>query len=128
MRTTALHAVSSLLGVALCGCQSAAEPRADAPSQWRQIEGEPLVEVLPRDAIPAIDDPVYVSAEVADGYFLPDEPVLGVVGRDGTARAYSAWHLDAHEIVNDEIDGDPIAVNHIEDAVGKTSFAVELSQ
>ena len=38
-----------------------------------------------------------------------DEPVLGVVvGRD--ARAYSLWHLDRHEIVNDTIGKLPIAV------------------
>ena len=40
---------------------------------------------------------------------LPDEPVLGVVGQDGTAVAYSAWQLDGHEIVNDVVDGVPIA-------------------
>ena len=35
--------------------------------------------------------------------------MLGVVGRDGTPKAYSAWHLDEHEIVNDLLDGEPIA-------------------
>lgn len=93
--------------VALVGCQSASDGRAEA-SEWREIEGEPILEVLPRDAIPAIDEPIIVTAAEADAYYLPDEPVLGIVGRDGTARAYSAWHLDAHEIVNDEIDGEPI--------------------
>jgi hypothetical protein len=92
----------------LAGCQSASDGQAETP-EWREIEGEPILEVLPRDAIPSIDAPVYVTAAEADAYYLPDEPVLGVVGRDGTARAYSAWHLDAHEIVNDEIDGEPIA-------------------
>jgi hypothetical protein len=68
---------------------------------WREIEGESLVEVLPRDGIPAIDDPTFVSADEADEFLAPDETVLGVVGRGGTARAYSA--------VNDVLDGDPIA-------------------
>ena len=36
------------------------------------------------------------------------EPVLGVVV-NGEARAYSMWHLDAHEIVNDVLGGVPIA-------------------
>jgi hypothetical protein len=39
----------------------------------------------------------------------PGETVLGVVGTDGTAKAYSTWHLDTHETVNAEIDGEPIA-------------------
>ena len=36
------------------------------------------------------------------------EPVLGVV-LNGEARAYSLWHLDAHEIVNDTLAGTAIA-------------------
>ena len=38
-----------------------------------------------------------------------DEEELDGIGRDGTAKAYSTWHLDTHEIVNDVIDGEPIA-------------------
>ncbi len=34
----------------------------------------------------------------------PDEPVLGLF--DGqVAKAYSLWHLDRHEIVNDKFPG-----------------------
>jgi hypothetical protein len=73
------------------------------------VEGEPMYEVLPPDAIPAIDAPRFVDAETADGFLAPDEPVLGVVGRDGTSKCYSAWQLEGHEIVNDELDGEPIA-------------------
>ena len=38
-----------------------------------------------------------------------DEMVIGVV-HNGIARAYSAWYLDRHEIVNDVVGGDPVAV------------------
>lgn len=103
-----------LLSVALAaGCATAdPEPEADLPfdglpHEW--IEGEAMVTVLPEGAIPAIDEPRFLSAEEAAGFFAEDEPVLGVVGPDGTAKAYSAWHLDGHEIVNDEVDGLPIA-------------------
>ena len=44
----------------------------------------------------------------ADAFMDPDETVLGVVGADGTAKCYSAWQLDGHEIVNDVLDGQPI--------------------
>ena len=35
--------------------------------------------------------------------------MLGVIGASGTAKAYSTWHLEGHEIVNDELDGAAIA-------------------
>jgi len=38
-----------------------------------------------------------------------DEPVVGVV-QNGVPKAYSTWHLDHHEIVNDNIGGKPVAV------------------
>ena len=66
--------------------------------------------VLPKDAIPSIDAPTFVAADEADVWLDPEESVLGVVGADGTAKAYSAWQLDGHEIVNDELDGSAIAV------------------
>lgn len=66
-----------------------------------------MVTVLPRDAIPAIDHPRFVSADRAN--YAPDELVIGVEV-DGEARAYSIPHLSRHEIVNDEIRGVYLAV------------------
>ena len=76
---------------------------------YELIEGEPMFTVVPKDGIPAIDDPVFVSASEADAFMDANETVLGVVGKDGTAKCYSAWQLDSHEIVNDELDGESIA-------------------
>lgn len=71
------------------------------------IEGDPVATVLPPDAIPAIDEPDLVPAKRAR--FMQDaEPVLGVI-HEGQARAYSLWHLDRHEIVNDRLGDTPIA-------------------
>lgn len=69
-----------------------------------------MYDVLPLDGIPAIDAPEFVAAAQAAAFMVDDEPVIGVVGVDGTAKCYSAWHLDVHEIVNDTLDGNPIAV------------------
>ncbi len=88
-----------------------AEARPEDPGRprvVREIEGEPLFRVLPQDAIPALDEPRFVSAEEAREFMLPQEPVLGVIGARGTPRAYSAWVLDRHEIVNDLLDGQPL--------------------
>ncbi len=89
------------------GEESAKSGEPDFP--YELVEGEPMYTVVPMDAIPAVDEPVFVSAVEADSFMQPEEPVLGVVGRDGTAKAYSAWQLEGHEIVNDVLDGEPIA-------------------
>ena len=68
-----------------------------------------MYRVLERDGIPSIDQPRFLSVDAAFESMQPEEAVLGVVGPDGTAKAYSAWQLDAHEIVNDRIDGVAIA-------------------
>jgi len=104
----ALAALTALALPALVGCDSA--PSRERQLSSRLVEGTPLYDVLPLDGIPAIDDPDRVSASDADLFLVDDEPVLGVVGEDGTAVAYSAWQLETHEIVNDEIDGHPLAV------------------
>jgi len=73
------------------------------------VDGDLLYHVLPPDAIPAIHDPVFVSAEEAADWMFDEEIVIGVVGPDGEARAYSTWHLDHHEFVNDRVGDVPIA-------------------
>ena len=65
--------------------------------------------VLEHDGIPSIDAPTFVTLDKAIEWMDMDETVLGVVGKDGTAKCYSAWLLDNHEIVNDELDGLAIA-------------------
>jgi hypothetical protein len=64
----------------------------------------------PRDGIPALDAPSFVSAQSAD--FLRDEDrVLGLV-HNGIAKAYPIAILNWHEIVNDEFAGQPVAVSY----------------
>jgi hypothetical protein len=67
-----------------------------------------IVQVLPQDAIPAIDAPELVPADAA-GDLDEDDLVIGVEV-EGEARAYPVRVLSAHEIANDEIRGMPIAV------------------
>ena len=64
----------------------------------------------PKDGIPALTDPRTVSALVAK-YLQPADRVAGVViGQQ--ARAYPLKILNYHEIVNDRLDGKPIAVTY----------------
>lgn len=63
-----------------------------------------------RDGIPSIDDPKFISIESVD--FLRDEDmVIGLV-RGNTARAYPLRILVWHEIVNDIIENDAVAVTY----------------
>ena len=75
-----------------------------------EVDGAMVYNVLPVDAIPAILKPTFVSGKKADRIMRDDEQVIGIVGPKGTAVAYSTWHLDGHEIVNDVVDGMALAV------------------
>jgi hypothetical protein len=67
--------------------------------------GMQVRDVLPRDAIRSIDDPAFG----ADHFGTADDEVV-VVDRGGRARAYPVRILDAHEIVNDRVGDDLLAV------------------
>ena len=61
-----------------------------------------------RDCIPSIDKPKFVSADDAD--HVADDAIVIAISYGGDHRAYPARILDHHEIVNDTIGGDPIAI------------------
>lgn len=65
----------------------------------------------PKDGIPSIDDPQFISTAAADEWLSDDEPGLGVT-HDGTARFYPYQILVWHEIVNEAINGDPLLVTY----------------
>ena len=70
-----------------------------------------IVTLLPPDAIPSIDDPQFYDVNEAGQEYHPDELVLGVEF-GGEARAYPIGLLARHEIVNDTVGGQPIAVTY----------------
>jgi hypothetical protein len=72
------------------------------------VDGDPVMKLLPKDAIASVDEPVMVPVSEGDKFMRDEEMVLGVFA-DGEARAYSTWHLDHHEIVNDRLGETPIA-------------------
>lgn len=73
----------------------------------------------PRDGLRALVDPPVMDAGGArhwrenhrGKYLVPADRVIGVV-RNGQARAYPLRVLNWHEIVNDHLGGDPIAVTY----------------
>jgi hypothetical protein len=63
----------------------------------------------PRDGIPSIDSPKFVSAEDAG---LQDSDLVLGLNINGDIRAYPLNILVWHEIVNDEVGGTPVAVTY----------------
>ncbi|MCH8304770.1 MAG: DUF3179 domain-containing protein [Candidatus Marinimicrobia bacterium] len=76
---------------------------------YEMIEGAKMYKILPADGIPALDDPKFKTVPEAEKFMNDDELVLGLV-INGDARAYSTWHLDRHEIVNDYVGGVHVSV------------------
>ena len=96
-----LSVLAAAMAVFAASASGAAEPDV--------IQGSPILTVLPMDAIPALDNPKYAPAAEADHFMRPDEPVLGIT--DGrTAKGYSTWQLNHHEIVNDTLGDLPLAI------------------
>lgn len=63
----------------------------------------------PKDGIPAIDRPRFVAPRTAAAWLKPKEPVIALrMGND--VRAYPLQILMYHEIVNDTVNGVPVAV------------------
>lgn len=103
--------------LALCALAASAEPPRKLEKTWpatdfsrRTVE---LAEVLsggvPKDGIPAIDRPRFEQVGDAQRWLDPEEPVIAVT-LGGATRAYPIQILIWHEIVNDVLDGRPIAV------------------
>ncbi len=63
----------------------------------------------PKDGIPAIDRPKFISIDQADQWLDSQEPVI-VLTLAGQARAYPIQVLIYHEIVNDEIADIPVSI------------------
>lgn len=63
----------------------------------------------PRDGIPPIDRPRFVSSAEADEWVKDIEPVIAFA-QGGEARAYPLQILTWHEIVNDVVGGKPVTV------------------
>ena len=87
-----------ILLLATTACASAEDPEDYSDDEIRTL--------LPFDAIPAITDPQFVSANAAQ--LDANAPVIGVTFND-ESHAYSVYLLNGHEIVNDVVGGLEIA-------------------
>ena len=88
---------------------AAAQPTAE-PLGLVDFDPSEIVTLLPRDAIPAIFDPEFMTVdEIQQQQSLEDEEPVLAFEHNGEAHAYSVLQLDRHEIVNDVVGGRAIA-------------------
>jgi hypothetical protein len=123
-RTSLIAAVSALSLLIVLAASGCGDPSADdrpgdlkdATSGWDTDWSRhtvPYNELLsggpPRDGIPSIDEPGFISPAKAEDWLADKEPVISLEV-DGEAKAYPLQILIWHEIVNDEIAGRPVLV------------------
>lgn len=63
----------------------------------------------PKNGIPALDHPGFVSLAEADRTLKPDDIVLGIE-LGGLAKAYPVRILNWHEVVNDDVGSQPVLI------------------
>jgi hypothetical protein len=86
-------------------------------SEWPKTDfsrhSVPFAEIMsggpPKDGIPAVDRPRFSGVSKAAQWLHAAEPVIVLV-RGDDARAYPLQIMTYHEIVNDTVDGLPVAV------------------
>ena len=81
----------------------------DTDFSLHTIPFDEITQVVTRDGIPAIDDPVFITPEEAEAWLGEAEPVIALE-INGENKAYPLQILVWHEIVNDVVGGVPVAV------------------
>ncbi len=92
------------------------EPVPFDTAEWKTnfaARSVPLSEIMsggpPKDGIPAIDRPEFVTVSAADAWLGPKEPVI-FFERNADVRAYPLQILIWHEIANDTVGDVPVAI------------------
>ncbi|MEO1626640.1 MAG: DUF3179 domain-containing protein, partial [Bacteroidota bacterium] len=107
------HAFSFLLlafGLSWTACNNN-DGGVDASKPWLINANEVLNGGPGKDGIPSVDSPEFVNNTAVSDFLSDEELVVGVrIGEE--VKAYPHPILDWHEIVNDEIGGEPISINY----------------
>jgi hypothetical protein len=102
---TGLIALIAILLLAACGSAETADFAPSPPAVPTDDEVYHYNQLLDRDAIHPVYDPMFIAADQAG--LADDQLVLGVA-IDGQAKAYPIAVLNGREMVNDELAGIPI--------------------
>jgi hypothetical protein len=110
MKTTVLIFILAFLLINGCSKDSlnTNNSNINASSEWLIPRDQVLDGGPGKDGIPALQNPIFISANEAT-YLSNDDLVLGFVNGED-ARAYPHSILDWHEIVNDDINNESMAL------------------
>jgi len=126
MKKLCLFLILSVLVIPFAGCigqETAPSEESPLPEEEYEIKVTPegvkyIVDPEkigsggpPKDGIPSIDNPRFVSVEEADQWIEDFELVLAITYK-GVKRVYPLQIMVWHEIVNDTIAGDPILITY----------------
>ncbi|MFY0688698.1 MAG: DUF3179 domain-containing protein [Cyclobacteriaceae bacterium] len=107
--------IMSLLILASFGCKDDESPTGSEPSRFDEwlIDRASVFDGGPgKDGIPAIDEPNFeLTSSAVHDYLTEDDLVLGIKMGDDV-RAYPHDILDWHEIVNDAVDDQSVAITY----------------
>ncbi len=101
-----------ILLVIITGCEDTTSqdvsPEKNESTSWLIPKNQVYDGGVGRDGIPSIDQPHFIPASEAN-FLQDDERILGISTPFGS-KAYPHKILDWHEIVNDQIDGEPVSL------------------
>ncbi len=104
------------------GCANGVDDNTNNPSNGGNNNGGGLIGswLIPaaevkdggpgKDGIPSIDNPTFLAAN--DALYLSDDDLVVGYKNGDDVRAYSHKILDYHEIVNDVVNGTPVAITY----------------
>ena len=101
-----------VIALVVAGCSGDTPVSTSGPTNTPSLAASrdlEIITLLPKDAIPAILEPEFLTVAEADEQMQDDELVIGV-SIEGDSRAYSVNMLSRHEIANDVVGGKSVAV------------------
>lgn len=131
VRTTRRGFIAAMGTTALAGClnsisdtgvvpgandeSSTGPPTSDTtlvlPDTTDAIANSRISGGVPKDGIPSIDDPEFITATEAEEWLGPQEPVFGV-SLNNEIKAYPQRVVVWHEVVNDQIGDENVSVTY----------------
>ncbi len=111
-RPTAILCLTLFVAAAIAPLAAGQSAESQFRTNWQKSSVD-LREIMsggvPKDGIPPIDNPKFVSTKGGAAWVGAREPVIMLVV-EGDARAYPLQIMTYHEIVNDEVGGVPVTV------------------
>jgi hypothetical protein len=103
----------TLLGSAVAAGSSVFRARTGQARAWSLEDFTKNIQSggPPKDGIPSVDKPKYVAAAEAEKFLKPNDIVFGLTYQ-GMVKAYPQKILVWHEIVNDEVKGEKLAITY----------------